>query len=109
MSQLQDIWIKAETLETLASTVKKKGDKGIAITISVSDEANEYDQNVTAYVSQTKEEREAKKNRFYVGNGKVFWTDGNPAFVPKKSDSSHTPKQEYSSPVDDSEEDKLPF
>jgi hypothetical protein len=33
--------------------------------------------NVSAFVSQNKEERDSKKEKFYVGNGRVFWTDGN--------------------------------
>jgi hypothetical protein len=28
-------------------------------------------------ISQTQEEREAKKPRTYIGNGQVVWTDGN--------------------------------
>jgi hypothetical protein len=28
------------------------------------------------YVAQTKEQREAKKPLFYVGNGKTFWSKG---------------------------------
>ena len=27
--------------------------------------------------AQSKEEREAKTNKTYIGNGKVVWTDGN--------------------------------
>ena len=27
-------------------------------------------------VKQTKEERDAKKAKEYIGNGKIFWTDG---------------------------------
>ena len=56
--------------------LKKRDDKGVSITISINDETNDYDQNVSAYVSQSKEEREEKKKKFYVGNGKVYCTDG---------------------------------
>ena len=28
------------------------------------------------YEEQTKEQREAKVKRVYIGNGKIFWTDG---------------------------------
>ena len=51
--------------------------KYLNLTVSVQDETNQYGQNVSAYHEQTKEEREAKANRNYLGNGKVFWTDGN--------------------------------
>lgn len=76
MASLSDVYIKLETLEKLVDVLKKKGEKGISITISLNDESNQYDQNVSAYVSQTKEQREAKKERFYVGNGRTFWGVG---------------------------------
>lgn len=76
MANLSDIYIKTEVLQILLDTAKKKGVPGIALTVSTNDEVNGYGQNVSAYVSQSKEDREAKKNKFYVGNGKVFWTDG---------------------------------
>ena len=46
------------------------------LTMSVNDETR-YGNNVGVYVSQTQEEREAKKPRTYIGNGQVAWTDGN--------------------------------
>ena len=46
-------------------------------TLSINDDTNEYGQNITMYEEQTKEQREAKVNlRVYIGNGKIFWTDG---------------------------------
>jgi len=53
-------------------------DKGWAnVTITVQDETNQYGQNVSATNNQSKEQREAKEPRTYLGNGKVVWTDGN--------------------------------
>jgi hypothetical protein len=57
--------------------IKGKDGKYKNYTVSISDQVNEYGQNVSMYVEQTKEERDAKKTRQYVGNGKVVWTDGN--------------------------------
>lgn len=45
--------------------------------ISVNDETGQYGDNCGVFIQQTKEEREAKQKRSYVGNGKVMWTDGN--------------------------------
>lgn len=45
-------------------------------TLSVSDEANKFGQNVSMWVTQTEEERNSKKPRTFVGNGRVVWTDG---------------------------------
>jgi len=104
MSALSDIYIKTEVLETLLKTVKAKGEKGLSITVSISDETNQWDQNVSAYVSQSKEQREAKANKFYVGNGKVFWTDGKIVKAEKKSEPAPT----AAAPAND-ESDELPF
>jgi hypothetical protein len=88
MSSLSEIYLKKETLETLLKTVMAKGENGVSITISTSDETNQYGQNVTSFVSQSKEQREAKANKYYVGNGKVFWTDGKITVAKKKEDAT---------------------
>ena len=45
------------------------------LTISVGDETR-YGNNVAFIDSQTKEERDAKVAKTFLGNGKVVWTDG---------------------------------
>lgn len=79
MATLSSIYIKKETLQTLLNVLNAKqwnDGKGVSITISQNDESDKYGQNVASWVSQTKEQREAKKERFFVGNGKVFWSKG---------------------------------
>ncbi len=50
-------------------------EKGWAnVTVVVNDETNQYGQNVSASMNQTKEQREAKEAKNYIGNGKVVWT-----------------------------------
>ena len=44
------------------------------LTVSVNDETR-YGNNVSITDSQTKEEREAKAQKNYLGNGKVVWTN----------------------------------
>ena len=105
MSSLSSIYIKKETLKTLLDGVGKKELKGIEITISTNDETNDYDQNVTAFVAQSKEEREAKKKKFYVGNGKVFWTDGKVVIAKKKDQAIEAEVMTY----DSEGEPDLPF
>ena len=104
MSSLSEIYLKKEVLETLLKTVTAKGENGVSITISTSDDSNQYGQNVTSFVSQTKEQREAKANKYYVGNGKVFWTDGK-ITVAKKKEEATAPAP---APVQESFND-LPF
>lgn len=87
MSALGSIFFKKEILSKLVEVLNQKGENGIEITLSISDETNQYGQNVTGFVSQTKEQREQQKPRFYVGNGKVFWTDGVIQKAEKKAES----------------------
>lgn len=102
MSNLNSLWLKKETLKTLLDTVEKKGEKGVEITISINDEANQWGQNVASWVSQSKEQRDAKADRFYTGNGKTFWSDGKAVNVIKTE-----PQPQQSG--GDNLEDDLPF
>lgn len=103
MGSLSSIYIKKETLETLLKVTEKKGEKGVELTISIGEGTNNYGQNLSAFVSQSKEQREAKKEKYYVGNGKVFWTDGKITLAAKK-DEVHNAK-----PITEEEPDDLPF
>ena len=47
------------------------------ITISISDKVDNYGNNVSAWLAQTKEERDAKAPKKYIGNGKVIFIDPN--------------------------------
>lgn len=84
MSSLAEVYIKKETLETMLKVINAKNQPGISLQIGINDETNSYGQNVSVSVSQTKEEREAKKDKYYVGNGKVFYTDGKITKAEKK-------------------------
>lgn len=103
MSSLSSLYFKKETLQQLVDVLNKKGENGIEITVSISDESNQYGQNISAYVSQTKEQREAGKERYYVSNGRVFWHDSKIVKGEKPSDNPTPPV----SGTD--EDDDLPF
>ena len=80
MATLINAYITKAKLEQLL----QQADKGIAFTIAVNDEANQYNQNVSLYLSQSKEQREAKEPKTYFGNGAVVWTDNKVTLAPKK-------------------------
>lgn len=105
MSSLNSLYIKKETLKTIYETLEKKGEKGVDLTISISDQGNNYGQNISAYISQSKEDRESKKPRFYVGNGNTFWTDGTIKVVKLEQSNSETSGNN----PDKYEDDSLPF
>jgi hypothetical protein len=65
-------------------SIKQKDGSYKNYTISISDQTNDYGQNVSVYESQTKEEVKAKAKKKYIGNGKVFWTDGKVVLAEKK-------------------------
>lgn len=103
MSALMNIYIKRDTLAIMLDTLQKKDEKGISLTLSVNDKNDNYGHNVAAFVSQSKEEREAGKNRYYVGNGSVAYvSDSGVNVIPRES---NTGNEEQKS----GENDKLPF
>jgi uncharacterized protein YacL (UPF0231 family) len=59
------------------SLLKVKGtSKYLNVDILIRDEVNQYNQNVAVYHTQSKEERESKTDKKYVGNGKAVWSKG---------------------------------
>ena len=64
---------------------KIKDGKYLDVTISVDDATNQWGKNASIYESQTKEEREAKASKAYIGGGKVVWTDGSIKVAEKSS------------------------
>ena len=54
---------------------KLKDGKYLQVQISVNDTTDNYGNNVSITVNQTKEEREAKEKKTYLGNAKVVWPD----------------------------------
>jgi len=64
--------------------VGKKG-KYLPVTITLNDELDQFGNNGPIIVEQTKEEREAKADKVYLGNVKVVWTNGdNVAAAPRE-------------------------
>ena len=84
MASFSEIYIKKEVLETILKTLEAKNEKGILLTVGLWDKPNDYGQNVTVAVSQTKEERESKKKVFYVGNGNTYYSKGETPVCLKK-------------------------
>ena len=63
--------------------VGKKG-KYLPIKITLNDEPDQFGNQGPVVVEQTKEEREAKEPKTYLGNVKVVWTNGdNVAAAPR--------------------------
>ena len=70
--------------------VGKKG-KYLPITITINDELDQFGNQGPVVVEQTKEEREAKVAKPYLGNVKVVWTNGTNVDTPPR-DGEPAPK-----------------
>jgi len=80
----------------------KKG-KYLPITITLNDEVDQFGNQGPVVVAQTKEEREAKTAKTYLGNVQVVWTNGdNVAVAPREDQPAQAAP--VAQPVDD-----LPF
>ena len=80
----------------------KKG-KYLPITITLNDELDQFGNQGPVVVEQTKEEREAKEPKTYLGNVKVVWTNGDNVAAALRGDA---PK---SQPKVNVEKEDLPF
>ena len=106
MASLSEIYVKKSTLETILKTLNAKQGKdaeGVKLTISLSDQTNNFGQNVSVYVAETKGQRDAKKPLFYVGNGKTFWSKGETP-VPQREQPTQAPHT-----VTAANDDSFPF
>ncbi len=82
----------------------KKG-KYLPITLTLNDEVDNFGNNEPVIVAQSKEERESKAGKVYLGNATVAWTNGqNVAPAPK--DGQPQQRNAAPAPVEDID---LPF
>ena len=71
--------------------IGKKG-KYLPITITINDEVDQFGNQGPVVVEQTKEEREAKQAKTYLGNVRVVWTNGdNVATAPRDNQPAAEP------------------
>ena len=82
----------------------KKG-KYLPITITLNNEPDQFGNQGPVVVEQSKEERDAKAPKTYLGNVKVVWTDGNN--VDRAPYDSNQPTVPASAPA--AAEEDLPF
>ena len=82
-----------------------KGKKGsyLPITITINDEVDQFGNQGPVVVAQSKEEREAKNPKVYLGNVQVVWTNGDNVSAAPRSDQ---PAQAVAAPAP---ADDLPF
>jgi hypothetical protein len=84
------------TLITLS--IKQENGSYKNYTISIYDQVDPYGNNVAMYEEQSKEERESKAKKKYLGNGKVVWTNGQVEVAPKKEKANTNQQENISTP-----------
>ena len=86
-----------------------KGKKGsyLPITVTINDEVDNYGNQGPVVVEQSKEEREAKAPKVYLGNVKVVWTNGTNVTTAPRDDQGQGQAQSITPAA--SEPDDLPF
>jgi len=87
------------------------GKKGqyLPITITLNDEVDQFGNQGPVCVEQSKEERDAKAPKVYLGNVKVVWTNGDNVATAPRDDQGFgmaAPQPAAAAPVAD---DDLPF
>ncbi len=95
MSTLINGSIRVDKLPKEKFVKGKDGAVYYNFTIAVNDETR-YGNNVAFMDSQTKEERDAKMPKNYLGNGKVVWTDGTVTLAEREEEKVLVPVDEQS-------------
>jgi hypothetical protein len=78
MAQLINISIDLTKVSKSSIKEVKKSNGEIAkylnLSVSVNDEKDKYDNDCSVSLAQSKEERESKQPKVFLGNGKIVWT-----------------------------------
>lgn len=84
------------------------GKKGqyLPITITLNDEVDQFGNQGPVCVEQSKDERDAKTPKTYLGNVKVVWTNGDNVEAAPRDNQAAAPTPQAAAPVAD---DDLPF
>ena len=76
--------------------------KYLPISLTLNDEVDQFGNNGPVIVEQTKEEREAKVAKTYLGNVKVVWTNGSNVSAAQR-------QEQEKKKTEVKQEDDLPF
>tara|TARA_R110001592_G_scaffold114587_3_gene314548 strand:+ start:932 stop:1234 length:303 start_codon:yes stop_codon:yes gene_type:complete len=100
MSAIVNFSINVEDIDK-SKLIKGKKGSYLNLTMSINDETK-FGNNASVSVSQSKEEREAKEAKTYLGNGKVVWMSDAGVSVAER-------EQEMSTSTSAASQDDLPF
>jgi len=94
-------------LDKIDKTKIFKGKKGsyLKVNVVLNDELGQFGDNGSCYIAQSKEEREAKTPKAFLGDPKVVWTNGTNVDAAPRQDQQGSSQ----APVPQAVEDDLPF
>jgi hypothetical protein len=98
MAKLIAVSIDVTKLDKSKFVTGKKGTYA-NLTISLNDEPDQYNNDVSVWEGQSEDERKSKADRNFLGNGKVVWSSECQTQQPKQSKKA----------VKEEEDDLLPF
>lgn len=98
MAKIISASIDLNKIDKTKIVLKDNGAKYYNISVFINDEKDKYGNDVAIAESQSKEQREAKEKKKYIGNGKIVWQSG--------VDSHNSQTHESENKV---EHDDLPF
>lgn len=73
MAKILNVSIDVTKIPKEKLIIGKKG-KYINLSIYVNDEKDQFDNDVSVALNQTKEERADQEKKVYIGNGRVVWS-----------------------------------
>lgn len=83
--------------------------KYLQIAISINDTVDKFGNHGPVTVDQTKEERDNKDQKIYLGNVQCVWTNGEPLPEPQKNTAAYVKQEVLGKKTESSTEDDLPF
>jgi hypothetical protein len=90
MSTVMSLSLCLSDIDKTKITTGTNGKLYLNITVGTKDEKDKYGKDVSAWHSQTKEQRTAEEKRVYLGNGEVLWKSetagGRPSTDDEKGD-----------------------
>lgn len=87
MAHLLNISIDLTKVDKNKIVIGQKG-KYLNLTIDVKDEKDQYDNDVSAWQSQSKEERQSGATRNYLGNGRILWSGQSQSTTQQSNDAN---------------------
>jgi hypothetical protein len=74
MAKILNVSINVDKI-TKSKLIKGKKGTYLSLNIAVNDEKDQFDNDCSVWENQSKEERDSKALKNYLGNGKVIWSN----------------------------------